>query len=168
VNPAKRERKFRILIYKGNSFNYYILIQGVLRMAAQKKKKLPKNSVNSGVFQWTPQRKKAAKLLSSGLYNYKSAAMETRITEDTLLAWRQQPVFLQEVDRLTFVDDNATRAAVVRKIMKAMGIKEHYISGDRDTFLDYMEFLVKIIPNDTKNSDDKLKALTDAIMLSSR
>jgi len=80
--------------------------------------------------------------------------METRITEDTLLAWRQQPVFLQEVDRLTFVDDNATRAAVVRKIMKAMGIKEHYISGDRDTFLDYMEFLVKIIPNDTKNSDD--------------
>jgi len=31
-----------------------------------------------------------------------------------------------------------------------------------------MEFMIKIIPPDTKSSDDKLKALTDAIMLSSR
>lgn len=77
-------------------------------------------------------------------------------------------MFLQEVDRLTFVDDNATRAAVVRKIIKAMGIKESYVAGDRNTLLDYMEFLVKVIPVDTKNSDDKLKALTDAIMLGSR
>lgn len=137
-------------------------------MAAQMKKKPRSDSVNQGVFKWTPQRRKAAKLLSSGLYNYKSAAMETRITEDTLLAWRQQPTFLQEVDRLTFVDDNATRAAVVRKIIKAMGIKESYVAGDRNTLLDYMEFLVKVIPVDTKNSDDKLKALTDAIMLNSR
>jgi len=58
-------------------------------MAAQTKKKPRTDSVNQGVFQWTPQRKKAAKLLSSGLYNYKSAAMKPRITEDTLLAWRR-------------------------------------------------------------------------------
>jgi len=61
------------------------------------------NSVNLGVFRWTPKRKKAAKLLSSGLYDYKSAAMETGITEDTLLAWRQQPVFFATFQLLPFM-----------------------------------------------------------------
>jgi transposase-like protein len=137
-------------------------------MVVQKKKKVKSNSVNLGVFQWTPKRKRAAKLLSTGLYNYKQTAKEAGITEDTLLAWRQQPIFLQEVDRLTFLDENATRAAIVRKVIKALNIKENFIYEDRSTFLDYLEFLIKVLPAEVKAEEDPLKELADAILESAK
>jgi len=135
-------------------------------MAVPKKKR--KNVNKSEFFKWTTARKAAARLISTGMKTQKEVSLALNLTEKTLSEWKQYPDFICEIERLTYLQERATRAGIVRGVLKAINIKEAYIESDRDTFLDYMEFMIKIIPPDTKSSDDKLKALTDAIMLSSR
>lgn len=135
-------------------------------MAAQKRNK--ETLTKSNVFKWTPARRKAAELLSTGLYTYEQIQNEVRITKPTLWEWKLNTIFLDEVDRLTLELRLINRAGRIRETLHGLEMKRHNISVDRDTFLDYLEFLTKISPADTKSSDDKLKALTDAIMLNSR
>jgi|GEM_PF-2031150 hypothetical protein len=141
-------------------------------MAVQKKKKPKKktseNSNKLEVFTWTPKRKQAALLLSEGTKTYEEVAEAVRIHISTLWLWRQNDIFLKEVDRLTFENEKATRAGILRKALKALDIKENNISEDKNTFLDYLEFIIKIIPEDTKDDDDKLNALAEAIKQSAK
>jgi len=133
-----------------------------------RKKKTKKRIKNPEKFNWTSQRKKAAQLLSTGLHNQNHVAEMVKVYPQTLSSWKQYPEFMQEVDRLTFLQENATRAGVVRLALKALGIKENYIDEDRSTYLDYLEFILKTIPPDVKKDDDKLKELADAIMNSAK
>jgi len=138
-------------------------------MAYQKKpRKIPSNSVNSGIFKWTPKRKKAAKLLSDGTKNYTEVCEEVGINADTLLEWRKHREFWQEVDKCTFENEQVTTASIIRVVLKSLRIKECYVSDDRSTHLDYLKFLKDILPEDTKEDDDKLKELADAIMNSAK
>lgn len=141
-------------------------------MAVQKKKKPKKktseNSNKLEVFTWTPKRKQAALLLSEGTKTYEEVAEAVRIHISTLWLWRQNDIFLKEVDRLTLENEKATRAGILRKALKALDIKEKNISEDKNTFLDYLEFIIKIIPEDTKDDDDKLNALAEAIKQSAK
>lgn len=141
-------------------------------MAVQKKKKPKKktseNSNKLEVFTWTPKRKQAALLLSEGTKTYEEVAEAVRIHISTLWLWRQNDIFLKEVDRLTLENEKATRAGILRKALKALDIKENNISEDKNTFLDYLEFIIKIIPEDTKDDDDKLNALAEAIKQSAK
>ena len=138
-------------------------------MAYQKKpRKIPSNSVNSGIFKWTPKRKKAAKLLSDGTKNYTEGCEEVGINADTLLEWRKHREFWQEVDKCTFENEQVTTASIIRVVLKSLRIKECYVSDDRSTHLDYLKFLKDILPEDTKEDDDKLKELADAIMNSAK
>lgn len=141
-------------------------------MAVQKKnkpkKKTSENSNKLEVFTWTPKRKQAALLLSEGTKTYEEVAEAVRIHISTLWLWRQNDIFLKEVDRLTFENEKATRAGILRKALKALDIKENNISEDKNTFLDYLEFIIKIIPEDTKDDDDKLNALAEAIKQSAK
>lgn len=141
-------------------------------MAVQKKnkpkKKTSENSNKLDVFTWTPKRKQAALLLSEGTKTYEEVAEAVRIHISTLWLWRQNDIFLKEVDRLTFENEKATRAGILRKALKALDIKENNISEDKNTFLDYLEFIIKIIPEDTKDDDDKLNALAEAIKQSAK
>lgn len=141
-------------------------------MAVQKKnkpkKKTSENSNKLEVFTWTPKRKLAALLLSEGTKTYEEVAEAVRIHISTLWLWRQNDIFLKEVDRLTFENEKATRAGILRKALKALDIKENNISEDKNTFLDYLEFIIKIIPEDTKDDDDKLNALAEAIKQSAK
>lgn len=133
------------------------------------KKKTKKKPVNKGkVFNWTPMRKTAARLMSTGLKTQRQICAELNVTEKTMCEWKQHVEFMQEVDRLTFLQENATRAGVVRLALKALGIKENYIDEDRSTYLDYLEFILKTIPPDVKEDEDKLKELADAIMNSAK
>lgn len=141
-------------------------------MAVQKKKKPKKktseNSNKLEVFTWTPKRKQAALLLSEGTKTYEEVAEAVRIHISTLWLWRQHDIFLKEVDRLTLENEKATRAGILRKALKALDIKEKNISEDKNTFLDYLEFIIKIIPEDTKDDDDKLNALAEVIKQSAK
>lgn len=137
-------------------------------MAARTKKRDKEYLKNVKGFKWTPTRRTAAEMLSTGLYTFEQIQKEIQITTSTLWAWKLNPVFLDEVDRLTLELRGINRAGRIRETLHCLEMKRHNISVDRDTFLDYMEFLLKLVPPDTKSSDDKLKALTDAIMLNSR
>ncbi|MDD4588851.1 MAG: hypothetical protein PHG06_00280 [Parabacteroides sp.] len=135
-------------------------------MAVQKKKGKPpkKKVINYQLWNWTAPRKTAARLLSTGLYSQQEIAKELRVSEEAISRWKQYPAFMKEVERLTFLQENATRAGVVRQALKALDIKKDYIAEDRSTFLDYLEFIIKVIPSDVKEDEDKLKELADAIM----
>ena len=134
----------------------------------RKARKIRSNSVNSGIFKWTPKRKKAAKLLSDGTKNYTEVCEEIGINADTLLEWRRHREFWQEVDKCTFENEQVTTAAIVREVLKSLRIKECYVSDDRSTHLDYLKFLKEILPAETKEDNDKMKALTDAILNSAK
>jgi hypothetical protein len=139
----------------------------VVDMAIQKKKQ-KKRVKKSEVFNWNARRKLVAQLMSTGLKTQREIAEEVHVTDRKISEWKQYPEFIKEVERLTFLQENATRAGVVRQALKALDIKEKFISEDRSTFLDYLEFIIKIIPSDTKEDDDKLNELIEAIKNSAR
>lgn len=114
-------------------------------MAVQKRKKPRKrtseNSNKLEVFTWTPKRKQAALLLSEGTKTYEEVASEVRIHISTLWLWRQQEIFLKEVDRLTLENERATKAGLLRLALKAIKDKEQKIKEDKNTVLDWAEFI---------------------------
>lgn len=108
------------------------------------KKKSKISPEKSGKFNWTPQRRKAAFLLSLGDKKYAQVADETGINIDTLLEWRKREEFLEEVDRLTLKNENFTRAGLLRNCYKGMGIKARNIDEDKNTYLDYIKEIAEL------------------------
>lgn len=117
-------------------------------MAVLKKTKPRKTKAkappNPNVFNWTPKRKLAAKLLSEGIYNYDEVQERVRIGKTTLWEWRQHPIFLKEVDRLTLENELTTRAGLLRECLKGLRIKERYIEEDKNTHLHYIEEIAEL------------------------
>lgn len=110
-------------------------------MAAPKKKKVkkPKTVNESKVFKWTPQRKSAALMLSTGLKTQRQVCLELHITEKTMCEWKKSPIFIEEIDNLTLKNENFTRAGLLKACLKGMNQKEYSIQDDRSTFLDYIK-----------------------------
>jgi len=113
-------------------------------VVVQKKKKKEKPPINPKVFNWTPQRRKAALLLSEGTKTYEEVAAAVRVHYTTLWDWRKHPLFLSEVDRLTLENEKATRAGLVRLALKALKDKEAGIKDDKNTALDWAKFIADI------------------------
>lgn len=112
-------------------------------MAVQKKKKKP-TTPKTPVFKWTPQRKRAALLLSEGTNTYEDTAAIVGVNERTLYDWRQSDIFLKEVDRLTLENEKATKAGLLRLALKALNEKETKLKDDKNTVLDWAEFITGI------------------------
>lgn len=108
------------------------------------KKKKVKPPRNPKVFNWTPQRRKAALLLSEGIKTYEEVAAAVRVHYSTVWEWRQHIDFLAEVDRLTLENEKATRAGLVRLALKALDEKQDGIRDDKNTALDWAKFIADI------------------------
>lgn len=108
------------------------------KTAAKKKEKAP---MNPNVFKWTPQRKKAAFMLSEGIHQYKDIANEVRVNPWTLWEWRKHPIFIKEVSRLTFENEKATREGLLRLAFKAIEEKMGRLQEDKTTLLDWVKFI---------------------------
>ncbi len=109
-------------------------------MPAQKKRKLKKpKSAKSVIFTWTPKRKLAAKLLSESTDTYEEIAKRAGINRDTLLGWRKEPIFVEEVKRLTLQHEAFSLAGLLKGCLKGLNIKENYINEDKNTYLDYIK-----------------------------
>lgn len=117
-------------------------------------------------FTWNPKRTKAAQLLSTGLYTQRMVSKEISVREATISEWKKSPEFLAEIDRLTLKNEMATRAGLLRLAFQGVATNKIDLKEDKNTTLDWAKFIVELIPQDTKDDDDKLKALTDAIMAS--
>lgn len=141
-------------------------------MAVQKKKHRVRTPTNPNVFIWTGPRKKAALLISEGTKNYDDIAFDVGVHRETFWEWRQHPIFQAEVDRLTLNNELATKAGLLRLAYKAVdkkiGIDGVKLETDKTTVLDWAEFIVKLIPEDAKDDEDKLNALAEAIKQSAR
>jgi hypothetical protein len=112
-------------------------------MAVQKKKKVKKpKQVNEGkVFTWTPARKAAALMLSTGLKTQRQVCLELHITEKTMCEWKKFPAFIEEIDNLTLKNENFTRAGLLKACLKGMDMKKNLIPDDRSTYLDYVKMI---------------------------
>jgi transposase-like protein len=110
-------------------------------MAVQKKKRTLKQVRNSPGFVWTPQRKQAAVLIAEGTKNYKDIAFEVGIEDRTLRRWRQSPIFLEEVSRLTLANEKATREGLLRIAYNAIETKMGKLEEDKSTLLDWTKFI---------------------------
>ncbi|WP_281085348.1 phBC6A51 family helix-turn-helix protein [Methanosarcina acetivorans] len=89
-------------------------------------------------------RKKAALLLSLGTKKYEDVASEVGVNERTLYDWRQSPIFLEEVDRLTLKNELATRAGLLRECLKGLDLKKDHIEGDKNTHLHYVQAIAEL------------------------
>lgn len=149
-------------------------------MAVQKKRKFkkPKSVNESKVFKWTPSRKAAALMLSTGLNTQRQVCEELHITEKTMCEWKKSPVFLEEIDNLTIKNENFTRAGLLKECLRGLRIKTHSIGEDRATHLDYVKMISELqsltkqkieldanmkhdINDPSKLSDDELQQVID-------
>jgi len=114
-------------------------------MAVAKKKKTDKIPIRkTPVWKWTPQRKRAALLLSLGTKKYEDVSSEVGVNERTLYEWRQNEDFVKEVDRLTHENEKATKAGLLRLAFKALEEKNKRLTEDRSTALDWANFVVNL------------------------
>lgn len=117
-------------------------------------------------FNWNPKRRKAALLLSEGIHKHGEVAKIVQVSGQTISEWKKYKEFLDEIDRLTLENELATRAGLLRLAYKGVDVNKPDLREDKNTTLDWAKFITDMIPEDTKQSDDKLKELTDAIMAS--
>lgn len=119
-----------------------------MKMAVQKKTKPKKQKKpptrKPPVWKWTSQRKRAALLLSLGTKNLDDIALEVGVNERTLYDWRQSPIFLEEVDRLTLKNELTTRAGLLRECLKGLDLKRDHIEYDKNTHLHYIEEIAEL------------------------
>lgn len=111
-------------------------------MAVQKKKQ--KRAINPNVFLWTPQRKKAALLISEGTKNYTDIASDVGVHTVTFWEWRQHPIFQAEVSRLILSNEKSTREGLLRIAYKAIEEKIGNIADDKNTVLEWSKFIVEL------------------------
>ena len=117
-------------------------------MAVQKKTKpkkpKKKNVNNTQPWNWTPQRTKAAQLLSTGLYTQKKVALELSLTEETISRWMHHKAFKDMIDELTLKNELATRAGLLRECLKGLDLKRDHIEHDKNTHLHYIEEIAEL------------------------
>ena len=117
-------------------------------MAVQKKtkpkKQVKKTVLKCPVFNWTPQKKLAALLLSVGTIDYESVAEQVDTTDRTLRRWRDSPIFMAEVDRLTLKNEQVTLAGVLRECILGLGLKRAHIEHDSNTHLHYLKAIADV------------------------
>jgi hypothetical protein len=110
----------------------------------QRKRKPPKKLNNFDVFNWTPQRKKAAFLLADGTKTYDEVAKEVRVKVQSLWNWRKYPAFLEEVDIQTLKNEEVTRAGLLRLAIKGIQDNKEDLQKDKNTALDWAKFAADI------------------------
>jgi len=110
----------------------------------KKKQNKEKRAINPKVFRWTGQRRKAALLISEGTKKYTDIALEVGVHYVTFWEWRQHPIFLAEVSRLTLANEKATREGLLRLAFKAIEEKIGNVADDRSTVLEWSKFIADL------------------------
>lgn len=87
-------------------------------------------------FKWNSSRNQAAILLSQG-YTIEQTAQETGVAERTIYRWKNDPVFGEEVDRLSLMTDIASKGERLR-LAKRM-IRQIGVETKRD-LLDWLKY----------------------------
>jgi len=84
------------------------------------------------------------KMLSAGLYSFDEIQEEVRIKKTTFWKWRQSPIFLEEVDKLTLELREVKKAGLIRETLHGLEIKRRNICDDNKAHLDYIKELADL------------------------
>lgn len=87
---------------------------------------------------------KAAKAIAEGEKTQVEIAEELNINPVTISRWKQEPLFLQTVDRFTMLYSRATYAGILREAYAGMRKKSGSIEKDKSTHLDYLKIIVAL------------------------
>lgn len=93
------------------------------------------------VFKWTEKATRAALALAAGKTR-KEAAEEADVTDRTVYRWLDEPLFSEEVDRLSVMTDIASRAErlrIAKRVVRQMVKDDETIKTERD-LLDWLKF----------------------------
>src|SRR5687767_12664340 len=114
-------------------------------MARSKLKVVEKGAADNvyqmSVFQWTPEKGRAAVLLAEG-HTYKQVGAEIKKTEKTIYRWMQDIDFSAEVDRLTLmigISSRAERLRLVKRVIRQKALSDTFLISDKD-ILDWLKF----------------------------
>jgi hypothetical protein len=93
-------------------------------------------------FKWTPQRERAAYLLSLGCTETETAD-DVGVCQSTISKWKQNPDFALELDRLVMLTGFATKAERIRlakKVIRQAITAEGFVKTRKDV-LDWLKYL---------------------------
>jgi predicted transcriptional regulator len=91
-------------------------------------------------FEWTEERSRAAVALAEGKTQGEVAA-EIEVTDRTIRNWLSEPVFAEEVDRLSLMVGVASRAERLRLAMRVVRQKTKGASPETDKdLLEWLKF----------------------------
>lgn len=87
---------------------------------------------------------KAAKAIAEGEKTQVEIAEELNINAVTISRWKQEPLFMQTIDRFTMLYSRATYAGILREAYAGMRKKSGSIEKDKSTHLDYLKTIVAL------------------------
>ena len=107
------------------------------------------------IWHWTPDRYRLAKHIAEG-DTYREAGRKVNLAEATVKNYMFAVTeFRAYVDKITLENEMASRAGIIRRLMRGAKDKESSAATDTDTYLDYLKTLSK----ETKNTEESVTDL---------
>lgn len=101
-------------------------------------------------WKWDYERYKAAHLIAGGMI-YREVAEQVPFAESTLKRWMSESKdFRSYIDKLTLEQEQATRAGIVRLLLRGISVKVEEMETDKDTCLAYIKALSDVLDEEDK------------------
>lgn len=108
------------------------------------------------IWNWTPSKYRLARNLAGGDL-YREAARKENISESTVKTYMYAvPEFRKYVDKITLENEQASRAGILRRLMRVAELKLPSVVDDKSTYLDILKFIHEL----TKEGEEPDTELT--------
>ena len=100
------------------------------------------------IWRWTADRYRLARLIAEG-DTYKEAGRKVGLAEVTVKTYMWEvDEFRAYVDKITLENEMASRAGVLRMLMRVAKEKLPDAGADKSTYLDYLKFIRELASDD--------------------
>jgi len=107
------------------------------------------------VWRWTAERYRLARHIAEG-DTYREAGRKVGLAEATVKTYMWEVnEFRAYVDKITLENEMASRAGVMRMLMRVAAEKLPDAGADKSTYLDYLKFIRELVKEDD-NTDTEL------------
>ncbi|NOR84507.1 hypothetical protein GQ473_00170 [archaeon] len=114
----------------------------------------------------TKEKKRVAKYLANG-HTYQETADRFKLAHKTVKSWMafrdgetEERTFRTFVDKLTLENEMNTKAGILRRVNRAIEVKEDYLEEDKTTMLEWIKELGQIVDE----SEEKDAAVINIII----
>ncbi|NOR84665.1 hypothetical protein GQ473_00965 [archaeon] len=107
----------------------------------------------------TKEKKRVAKYLANG-HTYQETADRFKLAHKTVKSWMafrdgetEERTFRVFVDKLTLENELNTKAGILRRVNRAINVKEDYLADDKSTMLEWVKQLTQILADEEEKED---------------